>query len=173
MDGYIIRSEAGFGACMSSNSKWLVDVDVEAKRVKVLCAGGVKPLARPFVAATLECDSVKEAIRAFLSESDDALYRLDTKVGVSGCQDLILKTAVREKGFEVVKSKVIMHITMYDKVDRDYYTFSFRELVELAVYFNLDTTEKRVDSCEQEEVKFFKPQGIDDTFSKGSMISFD
>lgn len=151
--------------------RWLVDTDETT--VKVVEVGGPKPYARSFFAALLECSNVKEAIKSFSLEEDNCLYKMNVRQGVSGCEDLILETAYTVKGLDVISKYNVLHITMCGKVDRDFYRFSFRELVEIANYFELLQSEARVDLLADEEVKFFNAKSVDDSFGKGATVIYE
>ncbi len=171
MKGLRMLGADGFGRSQNNVCKWLLDSDDYS--VKVLSVSGTKPYARAFIAAIIDCPEVKEKIKTFLTESDDSLYKMDVYEGVSGCMDLTLKTASFIRGFEVIRSKKLLHITMYSKVDRDFYKFSLRELIEIARYFDLLLPQDRVEACEGVEVSYFNPQRVDSDFLKGGDIIVD
>ena len=171
--GLIMASaDDGFGNSFGNGkSKWLLDIGDNG--IKCINFSGPMPYAASFIASIIECPEVKEALKSFQKEDDNDFYKMVIHEGVSGCVDLMLKTAYRYKGFEVVGTSKILHISMYGKINDSFLQFSYRELIEIAKYLELLQTEARHQILEGEEVKYFDPEEIDDSFSKAATVILD
>lgn len=143
-------------------------LDTSDDRITVVHVSGTQPEFFKLMCAVLANDSVRNLVReyqdSYQAHADDSCrYRVVTRDGVSGCQDVYLEEAYIKGGLNLVSRKHLCHISAYGKLQDECIKLSVRQFIELASWTGIcEMTKSQL--IAEAEVKYFKATVVDDSY---------